>query len=32
MLIGFASSLVTKALQRQHVEPTVIRYSARSSP
>ena len=26
MLIGFASSLVTKALGRQHVEPTVIRY------
>lgn len=26
MLIGFASSLVTKALERQHVEPTVIRY------
>ena len=26
MLIGFASSLVTKALERQKVEPTVIRY------
>ena len=26
MLIGFASTLVTKALERQKVEPTVIRY------
>src|SRR5512137_3131390 len=26
MLIGFASSLVMKALERQQVEPTVIRY------
>jgi small conductance mechanosensitive channel len=26
MLIGFASSLVVKALERQNVEPTVIRY------
>ena len=26
MLIGFASSLVMKALERQKVEPTVIRY------
>jgi small conductance mechanosensitive channel len=26
ILIGFASSLVTKALERQKVEPTVIRY------
>ena len=26
MLIGFASKLVTKAMERQKVEPTVVRY------
>lgn len=26
MLIGFASHFVTRALERQKVEPTVIRY------